>query len=352
LYPKALTGSTCHTPQATPNQHLPKARFKDPDSFAGDHKGNESHKNQEEFRVWKRDIALKLEMDGDVYPTERDKFIYVAGCTTGSARKNIDPWVTGTLEGKPNGVTSWKNLVSILERIYDVADRSTAAEREMAKLEQKNQPFMAFFTQFNALLNDLEWNDEAKVAALRSKISYEMSSALIPIVNLPPKKNYSDWVTLLCRLAENLEAHSQRKHPKSTAATTRQTQEPLLQQLPSPDPMILDAMKLTPQERIRRIQNRLCLYCGKAGHVKLTCPEAAAARAKRGHTWQRNPQPSQNNSYPRTDHRLRALGWNDTASVSSESLATTPAFTPLYTPRSITPTPTPADEQLKEQPTA
>ena len=99
--------------------------------------------------------------------------------------------------------------MSILERIYDVADRSAAAEREMAKLEQKNQPFMVFFTQFNALLNDLRWNDEAKVAALRSKISYEMSSALILIINLPPKNKYNDWVTLLCHLAENLEAHSQ-----------------------------------------------------------------------------------------------------------------------------------------------
>jgi len=174
-------------------------------------------------------------MDGDVYPTERDKFIYVAGCTTGSAQKNIDPWVTGYLEGKDNGIVSWKNLVSILERIYDVADRSTAAEREMAKLEQKNQPFMAFFTPFN----DLEWNDEAKVAALRSKISYEMSSALIPIVNLPPKKNYSEWVMLLCRLAENLEAHTQRKQPKSAAANTRQTPNPQPQQLPSPGPVTI-----------------------------------------------------------------------------------------------------------------
>ena len=99
--------------------------------------------------------------------------------------------------------------MSILEHIYDVADCSTTAEREMAKLEQKNQPFMVFFTQFNALLNDLTWNDEAKVTALRSKISYEMSSTLIPIINLPLKNKYNDWVTLLCCLVENLEAHSQ-----------------------------------------------------------------------------------------------------------------------------------------------
>ena len=67
---------------------------------------------------------------------------------------------------------------------------------------------MVFFTQFNALLNDLAWNDEAKVAALRLKISYEMSSALIPIINLPLKNKYNDWVTLLYYLAKNLEVYS------------------------------------------------------------------------------------------------------------------------------------------------
>ena len=116
-------------PKATPEPLSRKARFDDPDRFAGDHKGDESYKNQEEFRVWKNELTLKLAMDVDLYPTERDKFIYVAGRTTGAARKNIDPWISSTLEGKPNGVSTWQNLVSILERIYDVADRSAAAER-------------------------------------------------------------------------------------------------------------------------------------------------------------------------------------------------------------------------------
>jgi len=75
--------------------------------------------------------------------------------------------------------------------------------------------------------------------------------------------------------------------------------------------MILDAMKLSPQERLRRIQHRLCLYCGKPGHIKFTCPKAAATRVKRGHEWPRNSQPSRNNLTPRIDHRLRARGWNE-----------------------------------------
>ncbi|KAL6472425.1 hypothetical protein MHYP_G00186130 [Metynnis hypsauchen] len=30
--------------------------------------------------------------------------------------------------------------------------------------------------------------------------------------------------------------------------------------------------RLTPEERQRRLSNRLCLYCGSPGHILRTCP--------------------------------------------------------------------------------
>ncbi len=36
--------------------------------------------------------------------------------------------------------------------------------------------------------------------------------------------------------------------------------------------MQLGFTPLTPQERERRMQNQLCLYCGQAGHMRNTCP--------------------------------------------------------------------------------
>lgn len=348
---------------------LGRARQKDPNEFTGSHKGNDSHKNQEEFRVWKKDLILKFEMDGHLYPTEREKIIYSAGRTAGTARKTIDAWVSSTLENKPDGFTSWQQLVSVLERVYDVADRAASAEREMARLEQKNQPFMVFFTKFNALLSDLNWNDEAKVASLKSKINYEMSSALVPIVTLPATNKYDEWVTLLCRLAENLEAHSQRKPPSgtpanrslATTATVTATHPAEYSPNPDSDPMILDAMRLTAQERLRRIQQQLCLYCGKPGHRKFNCSEAAAARTSQGRgrgrgqpysQYQPAPngrgQPYQpapngrgqpyNQLQPAPNYGLRTLGWVDTASVASSEPHT------LTPPSSATPT----NEQSKE----
>ncbi len=36
--------------------------------------------------------------------------------------------------------------------------------------------------------------------------------------------------------------------------------------------MQLGYTHLTPEERERRLQHHLCLYCGKAGHLKMSCP--------------------------------------------------------------------------------
>ena len=49
--------------------------------------------------------------------------------------------------------------------------------------------------------------------------------------------------------------------------------------VPTPDAMVLDSTSsnerhgpISAEERKRRIENDLCLYCGRAGHRKTTCP--------------------------------------------------------------------------------
>src|SRR5882724_7851868 len=38
--------------------------------------------------------------------------------------------------------------------------------------------------------------------------------------------------------------------------------------------------KLTPQERQRRLDNKLCLFCGTSGHVAKDCPKSSSASSK------------------------------------------------------------------------
>src|SRR5882724_7734968 len=51
------------------------------------------------------------------------------------------------------------------------------------------------------------------------------------------------------------------------------------QKKPTPDLSSKDG-KLTPQERQRRLDNKLCLFCGTSGHVAKDCPKSTSASSK------------------------------------------------------------------------
>jgi hypothetical protein len=92
--------------------------------------------------------------------------------------------------------------------------------------------------------------------------------------------------TIIVRLSENAEAHTQRKRPQSVARQDQplynSNSNAIQTKAPGPEPMQLDAARLHSTERIRRLQNNLCLYCGKSEHFKPQCTEAAITRG-RGH---------------------------------------------------------------------
>ncbi len=60
----------------------------------------------------------------------------------------------------------------------------------------------------------------------------------------------------------------------------RSTPRAIPEPSPADEPMQLGFTHLTPQERERRMQNQLCLYCGQAGHVKATCPVRPATSTR------------------------------------------------------------------------
>ena len=51
-----------------------------------------------------------------------------------------------------------------------------------------------------------------------------------------------------------------------------------------PDPNLTGKLgkdgKLTPQEHQRRMDNSLCLFCGKTGHIAKECPKSTAITAR------------------------------------------------------------------------
>ena len=318
-----------------PDNRTRKGVIADPDIFKGDKLDNK--KNQELFQTFSSQVELKMVGDGKCFETDREKILYVASRVSAPAYKNIKPWVTPVIESKEGGFNNWEELLDVLRRVYDVADKRAAAEREMATLQQKNLLFIQFLAQFNMLLGDLSWDNSAKVSALKARINDELSQALIPVIQTPPHNDFDGWVNLLVKLADNAEAYAHRKRPHLQPPNYPRHSTDVAQMGP-PDPMELDAVHLHPAERIRRLQSSLCLYCGKSGHFKGQCTEAQAAATRgRGRVGYRGvpshlgvPRGSLPGRYPRQARGgtyNRAISWGQD-SLTPDSSISTPIATP------------------------
>ena len=77
------------------------------------------------------------------------------------AARTIDPFFrNGTF-------VNFKTFISLLERTYDNASREHIAITKLKNLQQRNRDFYSFFLEFLGLVSELDWNETAKVAALR-----------------------------------------------------------------------------------------------------------------------------------------------------------------------------------------
>ena len=59
-----------------------------------------------------------------------------------------------------------ETLISLLEQIYNNASYKYIAVTKLKNLQQQNQDFYSFFSEFLGIISKLNWNKAAKVTAL------------------------------------------------------------------------------------------------------------------------------------------------------------------------------------------
>jgi hypothetical protein len=353
-----------------PKSARPRPIIPDPPPFKGEE--TDKTKLQTEYRNFQTQVRSKMQADAATFESEYQKIVYVSSRIQGKASSHISSYMRNTdffhtQAADPGGpfFKSWDEIFDhVLDRIYGIANRRIHAEAAMATLKQANKPFNVFFSEFSNFLADLDWNDSAKVAALRTRISFEMKDKLIAM-NLPADNDFPGWCNMLADLAQRLEsfaADEKRRpaqfiHQSSAAPQPRQTQQAQVNTTSDGEPMQLDATRLTVEQRRYRIQNNLCLYCGKPGHIKATCVEAHAKRQNQqwprsGWIQQPQPQPqrpqqNQQPCYRQTPYpyrpqplpgrspNVRVIEWaqqQETDDASTvETVLTTPSGTPAPT---------------------
>ncbi len=201
--------------------------------------------------------SLYLEMQPQLFPTERSKIAFIISLLSGRALQ----WAEALWNADSPQVNSLESFVEHFREVFSLSTTKVSVHDELLQLQQADSSIHEYTLRFRTLAASSGWNDSALLSVFRRGLNATVRRHM---------SIYEDTVGLesfllkASRISQHLIAcHSEPVIP--AAISSRQAQPP-------PEPMVTDNYHLTPTERSRRIAQGLCLYCGSHGHILNTCP--------------------------------------------------------------------------------
>jgi hypothetical protein len=199
-------------------------------------------------------------------------------------------WFTPMLEAPDRYTTvlnNYNEFKKAFEAVFGEHDRVQVAETAIGKLIQGKSSASVYAANFRNVAVDLKWNDAALIHQFRRGLNDNVKDMLL---NYEKPKTLDDMINLVIRIDNRLFEHRAEmitKQPRQTYPTmmvspprlmsSAQVSPPTTSVNTGPIPMeigISHSRKLTREERQHRIENNLCLYCGKPGHKIANCPKS------------------------------------------------------------------------------
>jgi hypothetical protein len=268
--PSAPTGS--NEPRIAPPSH-----------FTGDPKT---------YRTFINQLELVFMLNPSRYPNGAMKVGTAATYCSGVA----STWFNTYLENYDlyyEVLNDWEKFKVLFKSTFGPIDPAVTAAHEIRNLSQRNGPISVYASRFLQLRSDLDWNESALLYQFKSGLSNEIKDLLLHH-DIPD--DLDSMVKLAVRIDGRLTEHRQEKNRRtfpsrpnngnsSTPASNFTPPRPnhsYAPPRPTGDMMDVDSVKrgpLTPQEREHRFKNGLCIVCGKAGHIKMNCPQRRQVNA-------------------------------------------------------------------------
>jgi hypothetical protein len=152
----------------------------DPEKFTGE----DRHK----LRSFIALLRLRLIDCPGEFPDKQSKLHYAFSRLEGATLEQLIHLV----DNDHVDLDNFDAFVTLLEEAYGDPDHANTAERALSKLRQGNCDFVSYYTGFQYLVADLQWNDAAKRAALYRGLSEELKD-ILSTQDLP--EDWSGYVT-------------------------------------------------------------------------------------------------------------------------------------------------------------
>jgi hypothetical protein len=253
------------------------ASLPNPTAFNGQER--DAVKRTTQFRTWRTKIVARWHNSPVKFADEYSKITYAASLLEGTAFTAVTRGLE-KVNQNPTDSTDWPwktgaEFIAHLAARYETMDIAATAEIKLRNLTQagKFSNYTDFLTEFTNLADECGRDDAARVRDFREKINDSLRAAVAVQIAQPAPDRWNEWVTMVSKLAVNLEGEKHRGRMydgnNNNRAGNNNNEAP-------GEPMDMDAIRMNKiqvprQEHNRRAAENLCFNCGWRGHIAKEC---------------------------------------------------------------------------------
>ena len=239
------------------------------------------YNGSEDLRYWLLNMKEDFEREPDYFTQDKNKVTY-ATCNLKEDLTIKRRWQLTKLRETDPAITNWALFRSWLQTFYRVMNLTVSAENALIQLKYRNEQSMQeFVNEFEALLNDIAWDDGAVAAAFRSKLPAGILSRIVTENFLKLSDSYAAYKEAALQAEFNIvlvDAQRTRSEgplrKRQRTFNNRQSSANAVSLSERQNPSTTFKWgRLTAEERERREKYNLCWYCDKLNHQLQNCSE-------------------------------------------------------------------------------
>uniref|UniRef100_A0A8K9XLT0 Gypsy retrotransposon integrase-like protein 1 n=2 Tax=Oncorhynchus mykiss TaxID=8022 RepID=A0A8K9XLT0_ONCMY len=235
----------------------PEPRINNPPCYSGE---------PTECRSFLTQCDIVFSLQPNTYSRSTARVAYVISLLIGRARE----WGTAIWEARAECINQYQDFKEEMIRVFDRSVFGEEASRALSSLCQGNRSITDYSIEFRTLAVSSGWNEPALLARLlegfRAEVKDEILSREVP-------SSVDSLIELAIRIERRVDLrHRARGKELALSVASLSASLPSSSAGSGAEPMQLGGIRISTKERERRITNRLCLYCGSAGHFVTSCP--------------------------------------------------------------------------------
>ncbi|KAG1952394.1 retrotransposable element [Pimephales promelas] len=229
-------------------QLLPEPRINNPSGYAGE---------PTQCRAFLIQCEIVFSLQPQTYAEDRARIAYVLSLLTGRARE----WGTSVWETQSACCRKYQSFKDEMIKVFDRSVFGSEASRLLAVLRQGKRSVADFAIEFRTLATTSEWNEPAQIARFLEGLNLDLKEE---IYARGAPSQLDQLIDLAIRLDKCFEQRRRVRSPFTTTCNTCPSVTASVLTQPDAEPMQVGGVRISSEERQRRIVNRLCLYCATA----------------------------------------------------------------------------------------